>query len=94
MITCLSYYNNFIRCISSCTAHIEELSNPEERISNFEDRWRQFRFVVGAPDAEAKFAEWKKKAAEQNVRAAQYPTLYAFHGSAAENWHSVCNAFP
>lgn len=82
--------NDSTRCISSCTAHIEELE-AEDCISDFTGGWRQFRLVVGAPDAEAKLTEWKKKAADQNANAARYPTLLAFHGSATQNWHSVCS---
>ena len=77
------------RCVSSCTAHIEELCDPKDRISDFGAEWRQFRLVVGAPDAEAKFDYWKKKAAEQSTNATNYPTLFAFHGSPTQNWHSV-----
>ena len=75
--------------MSSCTAHIEELCDPKDRISDFGAEWRQFRLVVGAPDAEAKFEYWKKKAAEQSTNAGTYPTLFAFHGSPTQNWHSV-----
>ena len=38
--------------------------------------WRQFRFSVGAPDAEAKFRVAVQTAQEENAKARQYPSLY------------------
>ncbi|KAJ5738382.1 hypothetical protein N7493_001537 [Penicillium malachiteum] len=47
----------------------------------------QFRFVQGAPDKEQNFAEAVKSVSMQaNPR---HPTLFAWHGSPACNWHSI-----
>ncbi|KAI0773052.1 hypothetical protein BD413DRAFT_538699, partial [Trametes elegans] len=51
--------------------------------------WRQFRFSVGAPDAEAKFRRAVQQAQQENSNARQFPSLYAFHGSGVKNWHSI-----
>lgn len=83
-------YHNPPRCISSCTSHLEELTNPQEHISNFDDRWHQFRFIVGSPDAEATFARCCEDAGRVDENAKKYPTLHAFHGAPTEAWHSVC----
>lgn len=53
------------------------------------NEWRQFRFTVGAPDAEAKFKTEQDKARSEDKNAQTYPSLYAFHGSPTKNWHSV-----
>jgi hypothetical protein len=38
--------------------------------------WRQFRFSVGAPDAEAKFKAAVGLAQAKNANARRYPSLY------------------
>ncbi|KAG2129598.1 hypothetical protein DEU56DRAFT_872472 [Suillus clintonianus] len=76
-------------CVASCTTHLQELTEEEDQVQNIGSQWQQFRFMVGAPDKEAKF----KHALEQETRvdpnAKKYPTLYAFHGSPLKNWHSI-----
>ncbi|KAI0795943.1 hypothetical protein C8Q75DRAFT_846922 [Abortiporus biennis] len=76
-------------CVASCTAHLEELTDENDRVRNIDRQWRQFRFSVGAPDAEAKFAAAQMQAQTENSNARKYPHLYAFHGSATKNWHSI-----
>ncbi|KAJ7641952.1 hypothetical protein FB45DRAFT_1054322 [Roridomyces roridus] len=77
-------------CVASCTAYLEEMASSEnQRIQGVEGQWRQFRFSVGAPDAEAKFQAALKKATETDANAKKYPSLYAFHGSGLRNWHSI-----
>ncbi|KAI0350812.1 hypothetical protein OH77DRAFT_1570284 [Trametes cingulata] len=76
-------------CVASCTAHLEELQSEDEKVKNMDPTWRQFRFSVGAPDAEAKFRRAVEQAKQENSRAHEYPALYAFHGSPAKNWHSI-----
>ncbi|KIY49649.1 hypothetical protein FISHEDRAFT_65102 [Fistulina hepatica ATCC 64428] len=75
--------------VASCTSHLEEIVAPEERIQNVDNRWRQFRFTVGAPDAEAKFRTAQEQAKAESVNAMAYPSIYAFHGSPLCNWHSI-----
>ncbi|KAJ7463040.1 hypothetical protein FB451DRAFT_1095249 [Mycena latifolia] len=77
-------------CVASCTAYLEEMSSNEEQcIQGVDPAWRQFRFSVGAPNAEAKFQKAVKMATETDGNAKKYPSLYAFHGSALKNWHSI-----
>ncbi|KAJ7120629.1 hypothetical protein C8R43DRAFT_1151577 [Mycena crocata] len=77
-------------CVASCTAYLEEMSPTEEQcIQGLDPAWRQFRFSVGTPDAEAMFQKAVKSATETDANAKKYPSLYAFHGSALRNWHSV-----
>ena len=58
----------------------------DEKVSNM-DGWVQFRFAQGAPDKEHRF----KKALEDTNgrRNRDYPTLFAWHGSGLQNWHSI-----
>ncbi|KAI0750412.1 hypothetical protein C8Q74DRAFT_1309949 [Fomes fomentarius] len=76
-------------CVASCTAHLEELQSEDEQVKNIGPEWKQFRFSVGAPDAEAKFRKAIDEARRVSSRIDQYPSLYAFHGSPAKNWHSI-----
>ncbi|KAJ7194306.1 hypothetical protein GGX14DRAFT_476496 [Mycena pura] len=77
-------------CVASCTAYLEEMSSSEEQcIQGVEPGWRQFRFSVGAPDAEAKFQAALDSATKTDSNAKKYPSLYAFHGSPLRNWHSI-----
>ncbi|THH27905.1 hypothetical protein EUX98_g6282 [Antrodiella citrinella] len=85
----LRWYRLVLSCIASCTAHLEELTLEEDQIRNIPKRWRQFRFIVGSPDAEAKMDEAKRQAAAEDSNARKYPSLFAFHGSSAKNWHSI-----
>ncbi|KAI8977714.1 hypothetical protein BD414DRAFT_516981 [Trametes punicea] len=41
--------------------------------------WRQFRFSVGAPDAEAKFRKAVQLAKTENSRAHEFPSLYVWN---------------
>ncbi|KAF7329967.1 UBIQUITIN-CONJUGAT-2 domain-containing protein [Mycena kentingensis (nom. inval.)] len=76
-------------CVASCTAYLEEMSASDQTIQGLDPVWRQFRFSVGAPDAEAKFQTALDMAKSSDANAKKYPSLYAFHGSALRNWHSI-----
>lgn len=41
-----------------------------------ERKWRQFRFSIGAPDAEAKFKKAVADAQNWDLNAIDYPSLY------------------
>ncbi|EAW10816.1 putative ubiquitin conjugating enzyme [Aspergillus clavatus NRRL 1] len=58
--------------------------NLEHRVSGM-DSYIQFRLVQGAPDKEQRFINAvNAKAAKSN-----HPTLFAWHGSPIQNWHSI-----
>jgi ubiquitin-conjugating enzyme E2 Q len=61
-------------------------SKPDERVSNM-DGYVQFRFAQGAPDKEHRFHVALEET--QGRHNSMYPTLFAFHGSRLENWHSI-----
>ncbi|KDQ20058.1 hypothetical protein BOTBODRAFT_184055 [Botryobasidium botryosum FD-172 SS1] len=76
-------------CVASCTADLEELVQEEDLVQNVDPEFRQFRFSVGAPDAEAKFKLAIEEGKKADANCNRYPILYAFHGSALKNWHSI-----
>lgn len=49
--------------------------------------WAQFRFAMGAPDKERRFiAAVRETTTRLNLK---YSTLFAWHGSPTQNWHSI-----
>ncbi|KAK6507399.1 hypothetical protein TWF481_005832 [Arthrobotrys musiformis] len=58
----------------------------EERVHGM-DGWIQFRFAMGAPDKEQRFVNEVRTAVASN--GLTYPTIFAFHGSPIQNWHSI-----
>ncbi|KAF7297153.1 UBIQUITIN-CONJUGAT-2 domain-containing protein [Mycena indigotica] len=76
-------------CVASCTAYLEEMNSEDQCIQGVDPVWRQFRFSVGAPDAEAKFQNALEMAKSTDSNAKKFPSLYAFHGSGLRNWHSI-----
>ncbi|KAI5244991.1 hypothetical protein E4T43_03434 [Aureobasidium subglaciale] len=67
----------------SCIMAVDE---PEKGVHGMPD-FMQFRFAMGAPDKEHRF---KKAVEETKARLkSKYPTLYAWHGSSLQNWHSI-----
>lgn len=61
-------------------------SRLEQKVTNL-DGWFQFRFAQGAPDKEQKFH--KALSDKKNTLSQEFPTLFAWHGSAVHNWHSI-----
>jgi len=49
--------------------------------------WVQFRFAMGAPDKERRFIAAVRETT-QRLRL-KYPTLFSWHGSPTQNWHSI-----
>lgn len=49
--------------------------------------WIQFRFAQGSPDKELRFNRALQEVAKQ--RELTHPTIFAWHGSILNNWHSI-----
>jgi len=58
----------------------------EERLYGMSG-WAQFRFAMGAPDKERRFIQAVRQTTSR--LSLQYPTLFAWHGSPLQNWHSI-----
>lgn len=61
----------------------------DQRVSNISANWVQFRFAQGSPDKEQRFYNALKSQQESNEINARYPTIWAWHGSPLQNWHSI-----
>lgn len=67
----------------SCIMYEE---NPEHRVSGV-NGYMQFRLAQGAPDKEHRFVHAVRSTAKRlNLT---HPTLFAWHGSPLNNWHSI-----
>lgn len=49
--------------------------------------WTQFRFAMGAPDKERRFVQSVRETALR--KKLKHETLFAWHGSPLQNWHSI-----
>ncbi|CAN8104043.1 unnamed protein product [Discula destructiva] len=64
----------------------------QEIIPSMRNEYVQFRFAVGSPDKELRFRRaLKELETQRGASPAQVksPTLFAWHGSALQNWHSI-----
>ena len=59
----------------------------EDRVHGMKE-WMQFRFAMGAPDKEKRFVKSVRETAAR-LNLSQHHTLFAWHGSRIENWHSI-----
>jgi ubiquitin-conjugating enzyme E2 Q len=81
--------------IASNRACIVQVDNEDEASHGrkTEDRlygmpgYVQFRFAMGAPDKERRFIQAVRATSERLHL--KYPTLFAWHGSPLQNWHSI-----
>ena len=59
----------------------------DQKCSNVNEAYVQFRFAQGAPDKEQRFLNaLKSQGANLDPK---YPTMFAWHGSPLANWHSI-----
>lgn len=58
----------------------------QEVIPSLNKNYIQFRFAMGNPDKELRFQRALK---DLEARQNPFPTLFAWHGSALQNWHSI-----
>ncbi|APA09798.1 hypothetical protein sscle_05g045680 [Sclerotinia sclerotiorum 1980 UF-70] len=78
--------------VDRCPGQVESVFadakiRPDQKVSQIGENWVQFRFAQGSPDKELRFLNALK--AQQAHLNPKYPTMFAFHGSALQNWHSI-----
>lgn len=62
----------------------------QEVIPGLGSNFVQFRFAMGNPDKELRFHRaLKEQKAHLSPKSAACPTLFAWHGSSLQNWHSI-----
>lgn len=59
----------------------------EDRVSGMDGGWLQFRFAQGSPDKENRFIRSVQQTSQRLNQ--KVPTIFAFHGSPLENWHTI-----
>jgi ubiquitin-conjugating enzyme E2 Q len=76
---------DFPQCDSDLET-IKDLNRPNESLHGVGNNCVQFKFAQGSPDKEHRFVS----AVEANTQGvSSVPTLFAWHGSAIGNWHSI-----
>ncbi|MCJ1359462.1 MAG: hypothetical protein MMC33_009464 [Icmadophila ericetorum] len=60
----------------------------EDRVTEM-DGWLQFRFAQGSPDKEDRFIRSVQETSQRLGQRQKVPTIFAFHGSPLENWHTI-----
>ena len=72
----------------SCIIQVDNINGnarrAEDRVSGM-SQWMQFRFAQGAPDKEQRFVT----AVRETTGHSNFPTMFAWHGSPIQNWHSI-----
>lgn len=72
--------------VASNRACIMQVDDPASGAYGMKE-WKQFRFAMGAPDKEQRF---QTSVRDTTARLSlKFPTLFAWHGSPLENWHSI-----
>lgn len=76
----------------SCIIQVDDMDSStkssEERVSGM-PKYMQFRFAQGAPDKEQRFIQSVRDNIDIAKKGAEFPTLFAWHGSSLHNWHSI-----
>ncbi|KAF2690250.1 hypothetical protein K458DRAFT_427050 [Lentithecium fluviatile CBS 122367] len=75
----------------ACIMQVDEDATPigrkgQDRLCGMPG-WSQFRFAMGAPDKERRFITSVRETRKRLKLT--YPTLFAWHGSPLQNWHSI-----
>ncbi|MCJ1282644.1 hypothetical protein MMC26_001969 [Xylographa opegraphella] len=79
-------------CLVQIDGHDDGTNRSAERVSGMSG-YMQFRFAQGSPDKEQRFVtairETTERLAKQHPKILRFPTLFAWHGSALQNWHGI-----
>jgi ubiquitin-conjugating enzyme E2 Q len=70
----------------SCLLQTDELLPSATKGASSFSPWTMFRFAQGSPDKELRF---NRALQDTGKIADQHPTIFAWHGSALGNWHSI-----
>ncbi|KAL7788457.1 hypothetical protein V8C43DRAFT_112295 [Trichoderma afarasin] len=63
-------------------------SNPH-KVNGLQPQWMQFRFLQGTPERERLFMKEIMAVSQSQGEQKKFPTIFAWHGSSLQNWHSI-----
>ncbi|KAL7787777.1 hypothetical protein V8C37DRAFT_261771 [Trichoderma ceciliae] len=63
-------------------------ANPN-KVQGIPPNWMQFRFLQGTPERERLFMKELMTVSQSKSAESQFPTIFTWHGSALQNWHSI-----
>jgi ubiquitin-conjugating enzyme E2 Q len=67
--------------VATNTSYLREIEDPRHQVQGVPKAYKQFEFLSGAPQKEAKMRDALLKVQANDANALKYPSLYAFHGS-------------
>jgi ubiquitin-conjugating enzyme E2 Q len=76
-------------CDGAATPSQDVAKAASNRISPLGNDWMQFRLAQGSPDKEFKFMKIIGELRSQPGSAKKALSLFAWHGSSIDNWHSI-----
>ncbi|KAL6799221.1 hypothetical protein GGI42DRAFT_355567 [Trichoderma sp. SZMC 28013] len=62
--------------------------NPH-KVNGLQPQWMQFRFLQGTPERERLFMKEIMAVSQSQGERSRYPSIFAWHGSGLQNWHSI-----
>lgn len=62
--------------------------NPN-KVQGIPSNWMQFRFLQGTPERERLFMKELTTLSQSETPESQFPSIFAWHGSPLNNWHSI-----
>lgn len=62
--------------------------NPH-KVNGLQPHWMQFRFLQGTPERERLFMKEIMAVSQSRGEQSKFPTIFAWHGSSLQNWHSI-----
>ncbi|KAK4063254.1 uncharacterized protein Triagg1_9639 [Trichoderma aggressivum f. europaeum] len=59
------------------------------KVKGLQPHWMQFRFLQGTPERERLFMKEILAASKSQGERSKFPSIFAWHGSGLQNWHSI-----
>ncbi|KAL7932310.1 hypothetical protein V8C35DRAFT_323206 [Trichoderma chlorosporum] len=59
------------------------------KVNGLSPQWMQFRFLQGTPERERHFMKEIMTVSQSEGEQSEFPTIFAWHGSGLQNWHSI-----
>ncbi|KAL7914564.1 hypothetical protein GGI35DRAFT_466520 [Trichoderma velutinum] len=69
-------------------SQVTTLPNPH-KVNGLQPHWMQFRFLQGTPERERLFMKEIMTVSQSQGEQSQFPTIFTWHGSSLQNWHSI-----
>ncbi|EHK26598.1 uncharacterized protein TRIVIDRAFT_122720, partial [Trichoderma virens Gv29-8] len=69
--------------------NLNETNRSAALVKGLPPQWMQFRFLQGTPERENLFMKEVTAVSQSKGEQSKFPTIFAWHGSSLQNWHSI-----